>query len=451
MKKRITCLLLATMVGLAACSDEEEPSNTDIQDQTASEDEETEEVHESPEDVEVDQEPEIEVQEDVEQVESDSVEELMKQEPGVYHGEAFDEEAVLEEVRGFPEGLTTQEAFDRMLQLLAEDFREEQALFESFEEGMETPKEEQDELEEETYQGLNIQILMDASESMVAEIDGKPKMDIAKEAVQAFAADLPAEANVAIHVYGHKGSNQTEGKEESCSQTETLYPLNEYEEEGVQAALDSFQAAGYAPIALAIEEAGALFPEGGENILYIVSGGEDTCEGDPVETTKALQDSGVSPVVHTIGFDVNDEERQALETIADAGEGEYFSVDNAEMLDELFSQESENLELAWLQWRNENILKGYEARTEQILSLYEVQNDAIQRGYEERNRIVSILYTVKPDVDFDIHEVRDLAHERREKLSDYIETKSAELQEKVKEGADERQEEIRRNALDDEK
>ncbi|MEN0641867.1 VWA domain-containing protein [Alkalicoccobacillus gibsonii] len=455
MKKKIACLLLATMVGLAACSEEEEPSNTDIQDQAASEGEETEEVHESLEDVEVDQESETDAEADLEQTETDSVEELMKQEPGVYHGEAFDEEAVLEEVNNFPEGLTTQEAFERMLQLLAEDFREEQDLFESFEvqfeELTEMPKEGQAGLEKEESekQDLNVQILIDASGSMAAEIDGKPKMDIAKDAVQAFAADLPAEANVAIHVYGHKGSNQTDGKEESCSQTETLYPFNEYEEEGVQSALDSFQATGYTPIALAIEEAGALFPEDGENIIYIVSDGEETCGGDPVEATKALQDSGVAAVVHIIGFDVNDEERQALEAIADAGEGEYFSADNEEMLDETFSKESENLELEWLQWRNENILKSYEARTEQILALYEVRNETIQRGYEERNRIVSILYQVKPDVDFDIHEVRDLAHERRETISDYIETKSTELQDKVKEGTDERQEEIRRNALDD--
>ncbi|MFK3937521.1 hypothetical protein ACI2JA_08390 [Alkalihalobacillus sp. NPDC078783] len=446
MKKRIACLLLATMVGLAACSDEEEPTNTDIQDQQVSGSEKTEEMNESPEvDIEDVQESQTEAEEENE---SDSVEDLLRQEPGVFHGEAFDEEAVLEEVKNFPEGLTTQEAFDRMLYLLAEDFREEQDLFESFEEGTEAPKEEQDESEEEEKQGLNIQILMDASDGMATEMDGKSKIDIAKDAVQAFVADLPDDANVAIHAYGHQGSNQTEGKEESCSQTETFYPFNEYEEESVQTAFDSFEATGFRPIALAIEEAGAMFPEGGENIMYIVSAGEETCGGDPVEATKALHDSDVSAVVQIIGFNVNDEEHQSLEAIADAGEGEYFKADHAEMLDEVFSQEAENLEMAWLQWRNENILKGYEARTEQILSLYEVQNDAIQRGYEERNRIVSILYKLKPDVDFDIHEVRDLAHERREKLSDYIETKSTELQEKVKEDADERQEESRSSVLD---
>lgn len=455
MKKRIACLMLCAFLGLAACSEEEEPSSETIQDQTVDEAEEPEELDETAEDVEDDLESEAKAEEAFTRYETDSVEELMRQEPGLYHGDEFDEDTVVEEVKNFPEGLTDQQAFNRMLNLMAEDFREEQDLFDNyevqFEELTEMPgvEQAQEMTEQEEKQDLNVQILIDASGSMAAEMDGKPKMDIAKEAVQTFASNLPEEANVALHVYGHKGSNQTEGKEESCSQTETLYSFNQYDEVDFQASLDSFQATGYTPIALAIEEAGALFPESGENIIYIVSDGEETCGGNPVEATMSLQDSGVSAVVHIIGFDVNHAERQALEAIADAGEGEYFRADNAEMLDETFSQESENLELEWLQWRNTNILNNLMSKNDQTLSLLEMQNAAILRSLDELNRIVSVIYKVNGEVDFDVREVRELARERKDLISDHIRTSREDLDKKVRETLDGREEEIRDNGSED--
>lgn len=455
MKKRIACLMLCAFLGLAACSEEEEPSSETIQDQTVDEAEEPEELDETAEDVEDDLESEAKAEEAFTRYETDSVEELMRQEPGLYHGDEFDEDTVVEEVKNFPEGLTDQQAFNRMLNLMAEDFREEQDLFDNyevqFEELTEMPgvEQAQEMTEQEEKQDLNVQILIDASGSMAAEMDGKPKMDIAKEAVQTFASNLPEEANVALHVYGHKGSNQTEGKEESCSQTETLYSFNQYDEVDFQASLDSFQATGYTPIALAIEEAGSLFPENGENIIYIVSDGEETCGGNPVEATMSLQDSGVSAVVHIIGFDVNDAERQALEAIADAGEGEYFRADNAEMLDETFSQESENLELEWLQWRNTNILNNLMSKNDQTLSLLEMQNAAILRSLDELNRIVSVIYKVNGEVDFDVREVRELARERKDLISDHIRTSREDLDKKVRETLDGREEEIRDNGSED--
>ncbi|MEY8749232.1 vWA domain-containing protein [Alkalicoccobacillus gibsonii] len=455
MKKRIACLMLCAFLGLAACSEEEEPSSETIQDQTVDEAEEPEELDETAEDVEDDLESEAKAEEAFTRYETDSVEELMRQEPGLYHGDEFDEDTVVEEVKNFPEGLTDQQAFNRMLNLMAEDFREEQDLFDNyevqFEELTEMPgvEQAQEMTEQEEEKDLNVQILIDASGSMAAEMDGKPKMDIAKEAVQTFASNLPEEANVALHVYGHKGSNQTEGKEESCSRTETLYSFNEYDEADFQASLDSFQATGYTPIALAIEEAGSLFQENGENIIYIVSDGEETCGGNPVEATMSLQDSGVSAVVHIIGFDVNDAERQALEAIADAGEGEYFRADNAEMLDETFSQESENLELEWLQWRNTNILNNLMSKNDQTLSLLEMQNAAILRSLDELNRIISVIYKVNGEVDFDVREVRELARERKDLISDHIRTSREDLDKKVRETLDGREEEIRDNGSED--
>ena len=49
-------------------------------------------------------------------------------------------------------------------------------------------------------------LLLDASSSMLLTVDGRVKMDIAKEAVQQFAEIIGQDSDVSLVVYGHKGS-----------------------------------------------------------------------------------------------------------------------------------------------------------------------------------------------------------------------------------------------------
>src|SRR5699024_6822781 len=115
----------------------------------------------------------------------------------------------------------------------------------------------------------------------------KTRMELAKESINQFVSELPEQAQITLQVYGHKGSGSEEDKEMSCDSVETLYSLDDYNEAEFQDALDEFEPAGWTPLAKAIEEVTDEFEEfDGEestNIIYVVSDGEETCGGDPVE------------------------------------------------------------------------------------------------------------------------------------------------------------------------
>lgn len=66
--------------------------------------------------------------------------------------------------------------------------------------------------------------------------------------------------------------------------------------------------------------------------MVLISDGKETCEGDPCALVRSLREQGINVRVHVVGFDVNQEERDQLVCIAEAGEGKYFSADNADQL-----------------------------------------------------------------------------------------------------------------------
>jgi Mg-chelatase subunit ChlD len=179
-------------------------------------------------------------------------------------------------------------------------------------------------------------ILLDASGSMKEKIGNKTKMDIAKAAVQKFASTLPSNSNISLRVYGHKGSGSQSDKVASCNSTEEIYNSVGYQSSSFQSALQFIQASGWTPIAKALEGA-ALNIESLANVVdsssvksyvYVVSDGVETCDGNPVEAAKTLNQSNVK-IVNIIGFDVENKGTTSLKQVAVAGGGEYISVNSA--------------------------------------------------------------------------------------------------------------------------
>lgn len=190
----------------------------------------------------------------------------------------------------------------------------------------------EDEIEIAKKQKTNVVILMDASGSMKAEIGGESRMVLAKQAIEDFTSQLSDDVNVALFAYGHKGAGTEADKKLSCSSIDELYPLAAYDKGSFHEALESFQASGWTPLAGAMEKAQEYLTsynkENFRNIVYIVSDGVETCDGDPVAAAKKLHDSDIEAKVNIIGFDVDDEGQNELKTVAEAGGGEYATVRN---------------------------------------------------------------------------------------------------------------------------
>ena len=176
-------------------------------------------------------------------------------------------------------------------------------------------------------------VALDASGSMAGDAGGQPKMQAAQQAAAAFLTGVPDDVQVGLVAFGHHGSNDDAGKQTSCAGVETIYTVGAVDEARIRERVQSFDATGWTPLAAAIEHAGAqLQPSdvAGEQVVYVVSDGEETCGGDPVAAARALHASDVKAVINIIGFDLPAAERAQLRAVAEAGGGTFTEVRSAD-------------------------------------------------------------------------------------------------------------------------
>lgn len=183
-------------------------------------------------------------------------------------------------------------------------------------------------------------LMLDASGSMAARMGGSTKMQAARDALTAFVDRLDGDVQVALRVYGHTGNNTPAGKPESCRGTALVHPFAALDPARFRAAVGSFEPQGWTPIAAALQAAASDFPAGpgGNNVVYLVSDGEETCGGDPSAAARALRASGIAVTVNVIGFGVDAKAAAQLRPIAEAGGGEYLSANSAADLTRLFNE-----------------------------------------------------------------------------------------------------------------
>jgi Ca-activated chloride channel homolog len=207
-------------------------------------------------------------------------------------------------------------------------------------------------------ENYNVAILLDSSGSMGKMENGKTRMDLAKDAIQQFVKDLPENANVSLRVYGHVGTGSDKDKKASCSKIEEVYPFGKYDEGQFSEALNQFKPAGWTPMAKAIDQVKADFqPYDGKqntNIIYVVSDGVETCNGDPVRAAESLADSNISPVLNIIGYQVDNEGLAQLKEMADASGGNYI---NARSHDDLVTEFKQTADMAkvWSRWHEDSV------------------------------------------------------------------------------------------------
>ncbi|MFA9558103.1 VWA domain-containing protein [Evansella sp. AB-rgal1] len=196
-----------------------------------------------------------------------------------------------------------------------------------------------EEIEDERFHfrnQLNVQIILDVSGSMAAYIDGKQMMDIAKDSIREVTFSLPEGTNVGLRVYGHKGDSTRDSRELSCSSSELVYDIKPLVQQEFNSVLDQFRPTGWTPLALSIEEAvkdfEGLSSEENTNIIYLLSDGIETCDGDPVSAAKAAADSEIRPIINVIGFNLDPQRQKELREIAEAADGSYSDAMNEEQL-----------------------------------------------------------------------------------------------------------------------
>ena len=389
-----------------------------------------------------------------------NVEEIVK-EKGKYVLQETDQqkEQLQAELEAAPEGMTGEEAYSFAVSLVAADVEEAAEKFEAIDPVITidsaTPEDSITLPEEET---INVAILLDASGSMAGHVSGGEKMKLAKEAVQTYAGDLPEGSNVMLRVYGHEGSGTNADREMSCSSNEVVYELGAYDEQHFSESLDQFAPAGWTPLAGAIQAAEEdLKEQKGEhvrNVVYVVSDGIETCDGDPVAAAASLNASDIQAEVNIIGFDVDNEGQAQLEAVAKAGNGQYKSVYSESDLNDYLKQEHSRLYWEWLAWSNDRYLEILQQSNNIAGDLLKYNNEIYGKSLAENNRMHSLQYKLTELGKFKDNEAADkfneLANIRHKTLTQYFRQEKdrkdtirkemhEELEKKVKETSEEKE------------
>ncbi|CAA9578600.1 MAG: D-amino acid dehydrogenase large subunit [uncultured Thermomicrobiales bacterium] len=200
-------------------------------------------------------------------------------------------------------------------------------------------------------QEVNVELMLDSSGSMAQEIQtGVTRIDAAKsvltEVVTAVPEDRP-NLNVGFRVFGHRGNNTPEGREESCQSSDLTIPIEGVNKEELQGQVDSYQPVGWTPIALSLQRAADDFEpfpadDARTNAVVLVTDGLETCSADTddqaannaavCEAAQALSDSPGSPTVYVVGFGLTADELTVLQCIADNTGGQLLGANSAEEL-----------------------------------------------------------------------------------------------------------------------
>ncbi|RWE89329.1 VWA domain-containing protein [Mesorhizobium sp.] len=169
-------------------------------------------------------------------------------------------------------------------------------------------------------------IVLDASGSMWAQIDGKPKLEIARESLRTVLQSVPADREIGFMAYGHREKG-------SCEDIELIVPPQAGSAAAVSAAADSLKFIGKTPLTSAVKQAAeALKYTEDKATVILITDGLETCEGDPCALGKELRAAGVDFTVNVVGFGLTADEGKQVACLADNTGGKYIQASDEQAL-----------------------------------------------------------------------------------------------------------------------
>jgi len=167
-------------------------------------------------------------------------------------------------------------------------------------------------------------LVLDASGSMWGEVGGQTKIQIAREVVGTILDDWQAETQLGLTVYGHRVKGD-------CSDIEVLLPVAPVDAMRFRGTVDAIHPLGMTPLSDAvIQAAKELRYTTQRATVVLISDGKETCNRDPCEVGRRLEEAGLDFTAHVIGFDVVDHRTQEqLRCLAENTGGSYRTAEDA--------------------------------------------------------------------------------------------------------------------------
>ena len=166
-----------------------------------------------------------------------------------------------------------------------------------------------------------ILFLLDASGSMLAPWEGRPRMEVAKSLLAKMVDSLNAYPNLelGLRAYGH----QHDKAENNCEDSKLEVPFAPKNAGAIKNRLKTIAPRGNTPITFSLLQSAGDFPtdKTARNVLILITDGLESCKGDPCATSVALQRKHIFLKPFVIGIGAEREFGKQLECL-----GQYYNA-----------------------------------------------------------------------------------------------------------------------------
>jgi len=177
-----------------------------------------------------------------------------------------------------------------------------------------------------TGEDTKVMIVLDASGSMWGQIDGKTKIQIAREVLTSMLENMGSDIQLGLSAYGHR-------RKGDCSDIETLIQVGKGNSPAIIKKVKGLNPKGKTPLSEAVRQAAKKLIYTKERAtVVLISDGIETCNLNPCDVGAELAMNGYDFTAHVISFDVKKEEQAGLECLANNTGGLFLSANNAREL-----------------------------------------------------------------------------------------------------------------------
>lgn len=175
-------------------------------------------------------------------------------------------------------------------------------------------------------------IVFDASGSMWGQIDGKTKIEIARDTMRDVLGKVPPGTALGLTAYGHRQKG-------NCADIEVILPPEAGTGARIADIVGRINPKGKTPLSQAVRQAAeAMKYTEAKATVILVTDGIETCDADPCALGEELARLGVDFTAHVVGFGLSDAEGRQVACLAEATGGSYLDARNASDLETALSQ-----------------------------------------------------------------------------------------------------------------
>ncbi len=172
----------------------------------------------------------------------------------------------------------------------------------------------------------SIIIVLDGSGSMWGQIDGVPKLTIARQTLREVLQSVPSNIELGLVAYGHRVKGD-------CGDIELVVPAAIGTADEIIDEVDNMSFLGKTPLGDAVLFAAEelKYTEDKATIVLITDGIE-TCGAKICELANSLENLGLDFKAHVVGFGLSEEEGNQISCLANNTGGEFFLANDAPSL-----------------------------------------------------------------------------------------------------------------------